>query len=191
MTKFNRPEQRAKTAKTPAKWLPRTRHIADRVPAAALMQILDHERRIMPLALRAHLAELEREALAWHRRQDAAAESRLPAPTKPSDASDDTPPARATRRKSASAKSRGKPMPWKNPRIKRRLRPRKRRELIEANADLGAGIRNRLSSAVGSGLPILRDPPPAAGQVFPVWVDGQCATIATEERRHARADRPR
>ena len=125
MTKFNRPEQRAKTAKTPAKWLPRTRHIADRVPDAALLQILEHERRIMPPALRAQLGEMGREAEAWRRRQGAAAGSHLPPDGKPADASDDTLPASATRRKLASAKSRGKPMPWKNPRIKRRLRPRR------------------------------------------------------------------
>jgi hypothetical protein len=64
--------------KPAAKWLPRIRYVADAVPAAALMQILGHERRIMPASLRAHLTEFEREAEAWRRRkasdpQDAAA----------------------------------------------------------------------------------------------------------------------
>jgi hypothetical protein len=82
------------------------------------MQILDHERRIMPPAMRAHLAEFEREAEAWRRRQasdlriksgdrDAAAGSHLPADGKPVGARDDTPPASDTRRISTRSASAG------------------------------------------------------------------------------------
>ena len=52
-----------------AKWLPVTRHIADAVPAAVLRQILEHERRMMPAGMRAHLDELMREAEKWRERQ--------------------------------------------------------------------------------------------------------------------------
>jgi hypothetical protein len=65
-----------KSEAVPSKWLPVTRHIVDAAPAAMLLAILDHERRIMPRAMRAHLADLEREAAAWRARQESMREGR-------------------------------------------------------------------------------------------------------------------
>jgi hypothetical protein len=118
--------RRGMKAKTrPSKWLPRTRFIADAMPAATVREIVEHERRIMPRGTRAHLDEMMREAERWRERQSRPAISTQgPHPwavdePKVSFSTDDAAP------KSASAISRKRSMPWKNPRIKRRLTPRK------------------------------------------------------------------
>jgi hypothetical protein len=114
-----------KSEAVPSKWLPVSRHIADAVPAAILLAILDHERRIMPQAMRAHLADLEREAAAWRARQEATRdgryEARVPAIDVTKAEGSISPPLRNL----ASSDLPARPMPWKNPRIKRRLTPGK------------------------------------------------------------------
>ena len=99
--------------------------IADAVPAAVLRQILEHERRMMPAGMRAHLDELMREAERWRERQSRpAGMAAEPAPVPPDEHK--APAAtNATRPKSASATSVAKSLPWKSPRIKRRLVPRR------------------------------------------------------------------
>ena len=109
----------------PSKWLPVTRHIADAVPAAMLLAILDHERRIMPRAMRAHLADLEREAAAWRARQEAMREGRYEPRLQAADATTAEGSISRSSRNLASSDLPARPMPWKNPRIKRRLIPRK------------------------------------------------------------------
>ena len=109
----------------PSKWLPVTRHIADAVPAEMLREIIKHERRIMPTGMRARPDEMMREAETWRERQARPAINPLGPRVSAVDArkalatTTDTPP------KLASAVARAKPMPWKNPRIKRRLTPGK------------------------------------------------------------------
>lgn len=106
------------------KWLPVTRHLADAVPAAVLRRIVDYERQIMPAGMRQHLADLQREAEAWHERQGkTAAGPRPPAVNERSAPAPTDDPALILASAVLPDKSTHKPMPWKNPRIKRRLIP--------------------------------------------------------------------
>ena len=93
-----------------------------------LRQILEHERRMMPANMLAHLNELMREAERWQERQSRPAGMAAEPGPVPADEHKAPATTNAIRPKSASAISVAKSMPWKNPRIKRRLVPRRAAE---------------------------------------------------------------
>jgi hypothetical protein len=109
----------------PSKWLPVTCQLADAVPAEMLLAIFEHERRIMPREMRTHLADLEREAAAWRARQEAMREGRYEPRLQAADATTAEGSISRPSRNLASSDLPARPMPWKNPRIKRRLTPGK------------------------------------------------------------------
>jgi hypothetical protein len=139
-----------------SKWLPRTRYITDAVPAAVLSLILAHELRLMPAAMRQHLADLQREADAWHRRQahgaprDASHEMPRPATATAQDernapAATNGTPSKITSAVSPELSTPKRRFPQRNPHAKRRL---SRSKLLVTRQQRGAATAAKRGLAV-------------------------------------------